>query len=247
MPVKISRNPLAFRARSKDIEVVVNAEQPELGAVRVTVCELPKGLLQELRDDEAFFRQEIETLSEDIEACDRRKQESVARQRELSSDAATISAVQLRHDEESAGYRAKRKEARRSLSGVQLSAIRWGVCDHLATDFADEETGEPYTFEEDAADYDGVRYRVASPVTLGAYGSVGLPFVQALFEAVLLWQRGETRRPDEIWAAVAARKASLAKLVEEKLSAMRGETPNPLAPTETTPTQTTTDSEIPTN
>jgi hypothetical protein len=251
MAVKISRNPLSFRSRSKELDVVVDASKPDLGIVRVKVCEIPKGLLQELRDDDVFYRKEVDALTVEIEACERRREEQLVKHRDSGAELADLVTLRGRYAAEVEIYRTKRKEVRRLLSGVQLTAIRWGVCDHRPEDFADDETGEGFVFHEEPGDYDGVKYRVASQITLGAYASAGLPLVQALFDAVNLWQRGEVQTPQRVWEEAKAKKESLQALIEAKLRQLRGDPEDapgdPLPRTETTTKQTTTISETQNN
>jgi hypothetical protein len=208
--VRISRNPLAFRARAKPISVVLDEARPDLGAVGITVCEIPRGLLEEIRDDVDDLVEELKRLNAEL---------AEAQARRLAGEERASAETRI------AELKEEKKKARRELVARQRDIIVWGVCDHVAADFIDDETGEAFAFEFERGEYDSVAYKVASKTLIAAYLSAGDPFVKALYNAILRWQAqpGVVWAPSKVWEEHKAAQERLKALVkielEQKLKA----------------------------
>jgi hypothetical protein len=223
--VRISRNPLAFRARAKPIEVVLDESDPRAGAVGITVCEIPKGLLEEIRDDVDDLVEEIKGLNSQIADARLRglavEELAAAKARgasfeELAAIKTSARAAVVGQIEELKKEKAKR---RRELVARQRDLVAWGVCDHKAEDFLDDETGEAFPFDAERGEYDGVAYKVASPVLIAAYLSAGEPFFKALYNAIVRWQQGVAWSPAKVWEEHKAAQERIKALVKAQLEA----------------------------
>jgi hypothetical protein len=225
MAVKISRNPLSGRPRAKPWKVVADAQKPDLGAVGVVLCEIPRGLLGDFKDEIDDATAELADLDKQIESARLRVFTEVAAAREKGATEEALDAVRraarARGRAEVAELKEARREARRRLFQAQVEVVQWGICGHAAADFTDEETGEAYEFRAGRLTYDSVDYKVAHRETVEAYISVGAPFIQALYFAILAWQQGRVTPPAKVWEeaakALARKRRELAEALRKRL------------------------------
>lgn len=210
-PVKISKNPMALRPRAATVAVVVDAASPELGDVRLTLCEIPGGLLEELNEDLSELAGELSTLNKEVstvrDAAAAAAAAALAEARQRQAPAEELAGLRRAAREgvaaELADLRARRKELVTRLQKARLDVIAWGVCGHALEDFEDGETGQPFPFQAGELSYDGVRYVVAGAAELAALESIGRPFLDALFNAVMMWQSGRRDDPAAVYKAYA--------------------------------------------
>jgi len=219
--VKISKNPLSFRPRAKSIRVVVDGEDPTKGSVGVTVCEIPKGLLKDLKDDIEGASDELTRNVEEEAAVRLRVMTEIKAATEQGVSGDELVALKLRVKSSAAEELRELKNARRQLrseqSAAQLAIIRWGVCDHdpdcfdltdeleADDDQVDEIEGDdrpaenPFPFERGSENYDGVNYLVAGSSVIEAYKSIGSSFLDALYFAIIAWQESRYNPPEKVW------------------------------------------------
>ncbi len=216
---------MSLRARSKPVAIVLDPENESLGVVEVTLCEIPSGLLEELQGESTDQGEVVRELNRSIAEARRRlfiledaltanawpKEE----ERPFNPEEARVEQAQL--NQRIHELKTRRKEAREARDRSLLELVAWGVCNHKAADFIDEETEEPIAYEAGAATYDTINYRITSPTTLNQYISIGRAFITALSNAIGFYQRGKVQSPRLIWDE--AKKA--AEELEAKIEQIR--------------------------
>lgn len=223
MAIKIRRNPLSLRPRTKAIQVVADPGDPSQGAARVKVCEIPKGLLDDLRDDIEAGKEELASLNSQLGearfAWLGGKELAAARERGASPEeqGSIREAAKAAWAPEVRKIKARKGEVKKELFAARRELIRWGIIGHEAEDFPDEESGEHLAFDLEDGEYDGRRYVLASAATLDGYESAGERFLDALFSAIILWQSGEVAAPSQVWEEYASRRARVEKGLKRQL------------------------------
>ncbi len=226
MPVQVSKVPrdqMSLRPRSKALEVAVSAEDPSLGVVVVTLCEIPAGLFEELEG-------EIRDLMD--EGSEKNRQIAAARRKSFEledalyagawpdpSKAFEAGAIQAELAELADRVKIlkdRRKEIRAEAARRKLELIAWGICDHRAADFLNGD--EPVPFEPTGGSYDGMTYRIASGQTIGEYVSAGQSLIESLVLAVCNYQRQRVITPAQVWKAEAEAKALLEKAYQAAIA-----------------------------
>lgn len=198
MPAVISRNPLSRRAREKEIPVVLDKDQPDLGTVRLTLCEMPSGQLIDLKEDGNATTEELHAIAEDIAKAEA----SLAAKLSTETDPIAATRHHQEHTQRIKEHREQRKVANRQLHLLKMQAIQWGVAGHRAEDFQDEE-GQPFPHSSEEQEFDEVKYKVTSKATLSSYLSLGKAFIDALYQAVFAWQGGKVTDPVKVWESAA--------------------------------------------
>lgn len=212
--IKISKNPLSFRPRARKSFIVIDGADESRGFVEITICEIPKGLLKDLKDDIEGGADELqENLNEETQLR-LNYASSIKKAKENGVSAEDLFALKkgLKStlDEEVKVLKARRKELYAEQDRDQLSVIRWGVCGHdedyfdLSDELTDEEQVgsdaiEPFAFERGSEAFDGQNYLVAGPSVIQAYKSIGQPFLDALFYAIIAWQEGKYQPIEKVW------------------------------------------------
>ena len=208
MPVHVNKDSSSFRPRSHPVEIVVSANDESLGTVQVTLCELPSGLLEELEGEASELGEEIRECNKAISTARRRTfaiEDLLTRRGQSEGGEAVVwNPADLRTEAAELAARVaemkqRRGVARKSQHGVKMQLIQWAICNHLASDFLNEE-GEAVAFQAIAGSYDSLSYRIASPEIMAAYASVGRDFIDALYLAATHYQRKVINLPVEIWA-----------------------------------------------
>lgn len=205
--IKISRNPLSFRPRSKKVKIVIDGDDPTMGTVGLTICEIPKGLFRDFKDDVESSSDALTASSEEelrlrveMTAALKAAKERGAGPEELFTVKQQLKAAL---DVELVELRKDRKKASAEQAAAQLGIIRWGVCDHVSDDFelddlVDDEV-DTFPFQRGQENYDGVNYLVAGDQVISAYQSIGQPFLDALYFAIIAWQEGKHNPPEKVW------------------------------------------------
>jgi hypothetical protein len=222
MPIQVTKDQTSMRPRSKAVEVVVSAEDPALGIVGVTLCEMPAGLFEELEGETRDLLEEAREKNRAIADC-RRKMfaaedaltagawPDTSKAFDASIVAAELAGLGARVTE----LKAKRRELREAITRRKLELIAWGICDHRPSDFLTGDEENP--FEATTGNYDGLAYRIAGPDTMARYTSAGQSLIDSLFLAVANWQKQTFVSPEEVWKAEREAKAYLEAALKKAL------------------------------
>lgn len=206
MSVRVYKDQMSLRPRARSVPVVVNPEDPSLGVVKVTLCEIPSGLFEELEGEAKELVDELQEINRNIASAKRRSytlEDSITAGEWVGTEpkpfeVSLCRAELIQINDRLIELKAKRRVGREDKYRKQAELIAWGVCDHLAKDF-EQEDGEPLTFEPTAGSYDGLSYRIAAPHIVQAYASVGQAFIDSLYLAVTNFQRGIVKDAKLVW------------------------------------------------
>jgi hypothetical protein len=200
-------DPADLRLLSKVVEVPRDKRKaPPAGAtekerleyvVRVKVCEIPDGLYTALEAALTFARMTFFRLAKEL-----------SEEVDLSTNLAKIKKEYL--------------FATEALFAARREIVKWGVCDHVASDFADE-SGVVFPFLAEQEEYDLVKYRVCAESLVAAY-QLAAPdgeFLSMLCDVVCEWQYQRVLTPDDIWEKSGAKEPSPLVVAERLRSSLR--------------------------
>lgn len=202
MAVRVSKNPLDVRPREKDIDVAVDAAEPESGTVSLRFCEIPKGMVADIKDDIELCIATQRGCINDIDVLGSTLVTDVQRVLDLEGTTndkqLTIDALKAAHQARIAPIMELQRSERKKLLHLQLRMIAWAVVGHNAADFTDADD-KPVPFVTSKEMYDGVEYKVASDDVIRYYRSVGEGFIENVYNAAVEWQRSRIATPQSVW------------------------------------------------
>lgn len=198
MPVQISEDTTALRAKEKPIKIPVNPNEESVGTVELVLCELPAGLLEELEGEIRELAESIFETNKNLSSA-RRQQFELEAQAAMAFPEAREGILAQCSDAltRCQDLREQRQEYKAERRGKQLQIIAWGVCNHNPADFLSGT--KEIEFKPEIAVYDGLQYRVASKATIRQYLSVGTEFIDCLYVYVTNFQRQVVLSPRKVW------------------------------------------------
>lgn len=193
MAIELDFDPLSSESREKELPVPVRESDPSRGVVHVTIRDIPRGryfaLSSAHQSAVRVFSAVLDTSTEDAEKL-----------LQGTSDLDGLLAVATAE----VVHSAQMARAWQLLHLARKEMVRWGICDHRASDFRFPKAGEEITdtpFEAVTEQWEGMSYRLASPRMIGMYSHPRVGLLGYLAGAVKDFNEDKWKTPEQRWEA----------------------------------------------